>query len=556
MMLWKTIRPWLLVLGLCGAMFWFKAGERTFWGRHGEARRAEVSREMVVSGNWVVPHLNGEAFITKPPFYYWAAAAMFAVSGEFSELSARLPSLLSGTLGVFLLVWWGRRVFSRQVGLFAGVVLATNFLYCGIARTADTDMMLTFFTTAALASFSIGLKCREEADSVQERMARCSSWFLLTAACIGFGNMTKNPIGLAVPLLAIGGYILLSRDVQLIVATKPWWGALIFLTITLPWFVAMYWRVPNFFEILHQETLGRYANPEGTPHLQPWYYYGPALGAFAPWALFLPAVVIRAFSRGWHNLRRSHRFLLIAAVTTFLLFSSVGSKREYYLLPLYPIMALLVALTWDEYTAMKQRAPRRWTWLSMDIPILGFAALLALAGVALPIAAHIYLPEYLGQSIGFGLLCVGAGVLTVALFARNQPRAVFWTLTSATVAMFLFALTTVIPEMDRYRSRKDFFREARAIVQEAPLVDFHYEGYDVQFYMQRLVEYRFGPEELTAYLDEHDAPFVLMTGKRYRQLQEENPELAEQLAIRLDRVWTSATEPGRQKQLVLLQEKT
>jgi hypothetical protein len=90
-------------------------------------------------------------------------------------------------------------------------------------------------------------------------------------------------------------------------------------------------------------------------------------------------------------------------------------------------------------------------------------------------------------------------------------------------------------------------------VSESPLVDFHYEGYDVQFYMQRLVEYRFGPEELSAYLEGETSPFVIMTGKRYDQLQEENPELATRLAVRLDRAWTSATEPGRQKRLVLLQ---
>jgi hypothetical protein len=72
--------------------------------------------------------------------------------------------------------------------------------------------------------------------------------------------------------------------------------------------------------------------------------------------------------------------------------------------------------------------------------------------------------------------------------------------------------------------------------------------------MQRLVKYCFGPQELSAYLGEHSSPFVVMTGKRYDQLQAENPELAARLAVRLDRVWTSATEPGRQKRLVLLQE--
>lgn len=547
----QPVHVWLILLCVCGIMFWFKADERAFWGRHGEARRAEVSREMVASGNWIIPHLNGDSFLTKPPLYYWSAALMFTLTEEFDEFSARLPSLIAGTLGVLLIAVWGTIVFSPQTGLFAGIVLATNFLYCGIARTAGIDMMLTLFTTAALCCFSIGLECR--ADKKPQNTFY-TPLFLLTAVWIGFGNMTKNPIGLVVPLLAIAGYILVSRDFRLMIDTKPWWGLLIFLIITLPWFILVYLRVPDFFEVLRQETVGRYIDPDGTPHLEPFYYYVPSLGAFAPWVLFVPAVIITALSKGFRNLSRSHQFLLIAAVTTFVLFSSVGSKREYYLLPLYPVLALLVAKVWDEYIVMKQRTPLRWTWKSMDIPIIVFAALLGVVGVALPIAAKIYLPRYFWQSIGFGVLCMGAGVLAGILFVRRQPKIIFGVYTLATIGLYVFALTTVIPEMDRYRSRKEFFQEARGIVGEAPLVDFHYEGYDVQFYMQRLVEYRFGPEELSAYLSEHRSSFVIMTGGRYDQLQAENPELVRRLAVRLDWAWTSATEPGRQKRLVLLQE--
>jgi 4-amino-4-deoxy-L-arabinose transferase-like glycosyltransferase len=547
----QPVRVWLILLCLCGIMFWLKADERSFWGRHGEARRAEVSREMAASGDWLIPHLNGDPFITKPPLYYWSAALMFTLTEEFDEFSARLPSLIAGTFGVLLVALWGSTVFSQQTGMFAGIVLATNFLYCGIARTAGIDMMLTLFTTAALYCFSIGLECRA---GKKQQNTFGTRLFLLTAAWIGFGTMTKNPIGLAVPLLAIIGYILLSRDFKLILDTKPWWGLLIFLLITLPWFLLVYLRVPNFFEVLQQETVGRYIDPDGTPHLEPFYYYLPSLGAFAPWVLFVPAAFIAAFSKGFRNLSRSHQFLLIAAVTTFVLFSSVGSKREYYLLPLYPVLALLVSKVWDEYIVMKEQTPLRWTWKSMDIPIIVFAALLGVVGLALPIAAKIYLFQYFWQSIGFGILCVGAGILAGILFVRHRPKAVFGVYTLATIGLYVFALTTVIPEMDRYRSRKEFFQEARGIVREAPLADFHYEGYDVQFYMQRLVEYRFGPEELSAYLGEHRTPFVIMTGKRYDQLQAENPELATRLAVRLDRAWTSAAEPGRQRRLVLLQK--
>jgi 4-amino-4-deoxy-L-arabinose transferase-like glycosyltransferase len=544
---------WVMALALCAVMFWFNAGERAFWGRHGEARRAEVSREMAASGEWVVPHLNGEPFVTKPPLYYWAAAAAFAITGDISEFNARLPSLLSATLGVLLVMLWGRVLFSARVGLLAGIVLATNFLYVGMARMAEIDMLLTLFTTAALASFSMGLARREHAAAAQMPRVSATTLFLGTAVWMGLGNLTKNPIGLAVPLVAIVGYILLSRDFKVIPAMKPWWGALMIAAMTLPWFALVYRRVPNFFEVLEQETIGRYLDPDGTPHLQPFYYYIPSLAAFAPWVLFLPAVIIQTVATGWRNLSRSRQFLLMAAAAIFLLFSSVGSKREYYLLPLYPVLALLVALAWDDYITLKQPCARRWTWRAMDIPILAFAGLLGILGVALPIAAAMYLPHYLGQSLGFGLSCAGGGVVLGVLFVRKRPRAMFWTISAAAVGLYLFALLTIIPEMDLYRSRRGFFHDVRALVGEAAFVDFDYLGLDAQFYMQRLVDYRYVSETLSAYLTEHPDAFVMMTDKGYQRLQHERPDLAVMLTTRLDRSWASAVEPGRTKRLFVLQ---
>jgi 4-amino-4-deoxy-L-arabinose transferase-like glycosyltransferase len=547
----QTLKHWLLLLCVCGIVFGFNVGERSFWGRHGEARRAEVSREMVASGDWLIPHLNGDAFITKPPLYYWAAALSFTVTGRIDELSARIPSLISGTIGVLIVAVWGSVLFSRQVGLFAGIILATNFLYNGLARTAGIDMMLTMFIMAALCCFSIGIECsRERQKSLRTFL------FLLTAAWIGFGNMTKNPIGLAVPVLAIGVYILVSQEFKLLYETKPWWGLVIFLAISLPWFILVYQRVPDFFDVLKQETVGRYTDPDGTPHLEPFYYYVPSLGAFAPWVIFLPATVASLLSQGWRRLSHGHRLLVVAAVTTFVLFSSVGSKREYYLAPLYPILAMLVAKVWEEYIVLRNRTSKRWAWKSMDITIVGFAGLLVILGIALPIAANIYLPDYVGHSIGFGLLLVGAGVLSGILFVRNRPRLVFWTLTCVTIGLYLFSLSTIVPEMDRYRSRKEFFQEARSLINDHPVVDFNYEGFDVQFYLQRLIEYCHEPEELADFLDEHDSTFVILTGKRYRKLQQENPDLAARFDVRMERAWTSAVEPDRQKGLVLLQEKS
>ena len=551
------IKHLLILLVVCGLVFGFKAGERDFWGRHGEARRAEVSREMVVSGNWVVPHLNGEPFVTKPPLYYWAAAWMFTLTGNVDELSARLPSIISGTLGVIITYLWASTLFSTRVGLFAGIILATSFLYGGMARTAGVDMLLTLFISASLYFFTSGYLRQNNATRNGKRWNTSTFMYVLSTICIALGNLAKNPIGVVVPLLVIGVFIVLSRDFKAIIKAKPWWLLLVFLVITLPWFVMVYLRVPNFFDIFHQETLGRYTNPEGTPHYEPFYFYLPALEAFAPWIMFLPGVVISLISgKKYRKLAPGHLLVLIAFITTFVLFSSVGSKREYYLLPLYPFLAILAAKYWDEYLGFKEHSKARWTWKAMDIPLVIFAGVLCIIGPALPIATPFYLPQYMLLSVIFGALFLVCGITLFRTFLRGHVLQTFGIYSIATILIYIFVLLTIVPEMDAYRSRKDFLHEAKTIVGDHFVIDYKYEGYAPQFYMQRIIPMITEAEKLETFINRQEPVFIIMQYGHYGTLQREAPDLAKYFEIVLDQVWRSATNPKRQKRLLLVKSDT
>ena len=541
----------LVLFLICALVFGYKAGDRDFWGRHGEARRAEVSREMVASGDWVVPHLNGDPFVTKPPLYYWAAAWMFTVTGHVDELSARIPSIIAGTLGVFVTYLWASTLFTARIGFLAGIILATNFLYGGMARTAGIDMMLTFFTTASLYCFTLGYTWRKPTD-IPGKWTRSTVMYMLSAACIGFGTLTKNPIGFVAPILAIGVFILVTRDFSLFLETKPWWLLIIFLVIVLPWFVMVYQRVPNFFEILNQETLGRYIDPEGAPHYEPFYYYLPSLSAFAPWVIFLPGVILSLITRKTSQISRSHLFVLIAFVTTFLLFSSVGSKREYYLLPLYPFLAILVAKYWYEYLQVRKTSAKRWLWKLIDIPVVIFAGILCVLGVGLPIAAQIFLPQYTLLSVLFGFLFLTSGVLMLLALSRGQLLLTFGALSTTTILIYLFTLMTIVPEMDAYRSRKEFFHNVSSLVGEQDLINYKYWEYASQFYLQRLIPELYSPTELDMKFQENNLTFVLTPYEYYEELQNEHPHLAGKLKVILDQTWTSAIDPKRKRRLVLL----
>ncbi|PIE33608.1 hypothetical protein CSA56_10855 [candidate division KSB3 bacterium] len=539
-----------LLLIICGIVFGFRAGSQNFWGRHGEARRAEVSREMVVSGNWAVPHLNGEPFITKPPLYYWSAAMMFTLTGEFDELSARLPSIISGTLGVLVTYLWAGTIFSPRIGLLAGFILGTSFLYVGMARSAEVDMMLTLFTTSTLYFFTLG-HCYGKTG--QQKSSRSLFFFLLSTVCLALGTLTKYPIGVAVPLLAIVAFVIATRDSRVWRIAKPWWLLLAFLLLILPWFVMMYVQIPNFFDILYQETFGRYTNPGGTPHKESIYFYVPTLGAFAPWILFFPGIILSLWSHYRQaKLSRYHLFIVIAFVMTFLLFSSVGSKREYYLLPLYPFLAILTAKYWDEYLAARAHSTERWLWKSMAFPLVGFSGLLGMIGIGLPIASGFYLPQYLGISVMFGVMFLAGGILLFTAFSQGKVLRSFSICAGTTILSYIFALLTIVPEMNHYRSRKSFFRETAALVGEHLVVDYKYEGYDVQFYMQRIVPVVKEVHELETLALSKKPLFIIMTFDQYERFRQEHPELVVQWDIVQDQEWTSAINPKRTRRFVLI----
>ena len=548
-------RIWhLLILGLvCAVMFWFQLGGRDFWDRHGEVRRAEVSREMVVSVNWAVPHLNGEPFVTKPPLFYWAAAAMFTATGRFDEWSARVPAAVGGTLCVLVTYLWASGMFTPRTGLFAGLILATSFLPVGMARTGEGDMLLTLFTTTALWCFTIGDTTRARLQLSGQTVRAPVRMFVLAAFIMGFANLTKNPIGLAVPVLAVGALLLATRDWKLLRDMQPWWLALAFLAVMLPWFWLMSQHVPNFQAILHQETIARYTNPDGTPHREAFYFYLPALAGFAPWALFLPGVAASFWAKNRRKLTRPHLLVLLAFLTTFLLFSSVGSKREYYLLPLYPFLAILTAQYWDAYCERKRLMPYLWEWKFVALPVVLFAGLVSVIGLALPEAAHVYLPQAFWWSMLFGILLFVNGLVLLQRFFRNDGVGMFAALTTAIMLLAVFALLTIVPESNAYRSRKDFFQRATAIVGAHAVVDFNYEGYAAQFYMQRIVPVVKEIPALEALAARPETTFVIMPSGQYEILRQASPEIVARAVIVLDQTWTSATNPKSQKRLLLLQ---
>ncbi len=158
-----------------------------------EGLYANVAREMLVRGDWVIPHFNGFPYLEKPPLYFWLTALLFRLTG-FVEWATRAWSA-AAALGTIVLAWlMGRRLYGRRGGLAAGIALATNAGYALYVRKASTDFLFVFCLTLALYGFLVDA----------ERPERGSRRFFLLYLGVGLGVLTKGLIGLVLPALIVG----------------------------------------------------------------------------------------------------------------------------------------------------------------------------------------------------------------------------------------------------------------------------------------------------------------------------------------------------------------
>jgi 4-amino-4-deoxy-L-arabinose transferase-like glycosyltransferase len=348
----------LLLVMLCGFLFFHRLGERDLWSSH-EARAAMDAQSMLEPGNAGLPRLfDGRWELQKPPLYYWLVAAIAQLGGgKVDAWAVRLPSALAaaGTvLTVALAVGLGFR--RPTAGLLAALILATGIHFPWLARIGRIDMPLTFTTT--LASFAFAFALSANAPS-----SRFVYLFVAYLACAA-GVLLKGPIGLALPGAVVAAYMLadgiwpafweVGAWVRSIHRLGAWWGLPLVLLLVGPVFV---WIDSLSDGQLRQEFFWHHnvQRALGGSHLRShaWFLYGPYfLLYFLPYSpLFVLALVLRSRFRDDPLALRG----LAWTLGVILLLSCSRFKRADYLLPAYPGAAVFLGCVLERWLHSAQR---------------------------------------------------------------------------------------------------------------------------------------------------------------------------------------------------------
>ncbi len=498
----RTLAAVLAISLVCGILFLWKLGATPFF-TNGEPREAVQVWDEVHRGNWILPLRNGTEIPSKPPLFHWLGGLASLARGTVDEMSVRAPSALLATVTVFIVFLYGRREWGLAAGLYAALILATNFEWIRAAREARVDMTLTACMTGSLLAMG---------TIVSRRVSSWSLWIVMYV-CAGLAVLAKGPVGLVLPSLIGVVHLIVTRDVETARSLRPLAGGLLAVSIPLVWYLAAVVQGGNAFieKQLVDENVLRFvgAGSMAASHAHPFYYHFFSIAAgFAPWSLFLPSLVLFLFRLRGELAARGYLFPLLWFVVIFLFYSAAAGKRTVYLLPLYPAAALLLGAWWAELHGSETLSGaarvtiRFCSWLAVAVAALctlvtfGESVGVSVLELIAPVLHH--RDEANVQLVRQALRCSrgpAAAYVAVALTAAlalaacahgGRWRGGIAALVLYVVSVAVLATAIVLPVIARARSYEPFARVVReSVPPEATLKFFRAFDYAVVFYAGR-----------------------------------------------------------------------
>jgi len=463
-----------------------------------DARYSDVAWEMVDSGDWVTPHMNGAIHLDKPPMAYWLGATGLTLFGH-SERAVRLPLAIAATATLLLVLYLGQWLFGRRAGLLALLLLGTAPLFVFMARLFTTDLYLTLWVVATYVAFLRGYVTPEPRRR----------WAVAFAAALALGMLTKGPVILLHTLVPILPYHFLWGERGRLRPFFSRTAIAAFVVILAPWFLVVWAQNPDLWRFyFHQELVGRVTG-DALGRRQPFYYFAKILlVGFLPWIFWLPSLARQsgdAIARHRLPVPYADRLLLLWAMVPFVVLSIIPSKLPPYILPLIPALALWAGAQLD--SALRQTRPPS---PKAFVVFAALAAAVAIAGVvALVGQRHRWHPETL-LPIGVSFALVVASLVAFAFSWRGRSRAA--TFVALLCVAFTLNLTAIhfLPNTKtkyRYYPLADVLAKQLADDDEVVTYRWYFRG--LPFYIRRTVtiaDYPRFPHPLDASpdLDGHD----------------------------------------------------
>ncbi|MBF0101895.1 MAG: glycosyltransferase family 39 protein [Desulfobacterales bacterium] len=434
--------PFLVIL-LFSCMLWGgQYARRDLW-EPDEARYTYVAKEMKETGNWFIPQRNGEFYTHKPPLMFWMIqlSSVFT-GGKLNGISGRLPSFIGILLSLWVIARFASMWFDHKTGWWACLIVSTSSLFWQKGGMGQIDMLL-------LGLELVALYCLLESEYTSRY-----TMVILAFVFMGLAILAKGPVGLAIPLgiyLCINGF---SKTLRRIRYSRLCVGVCIAFLFPALWLILAklnHAPVDFFQELLFAQNIGRVTGEFGG-HSQPVYYYLPYLFIdFLPWTCLTPLAIIILLEEKSSAL--SFRSLLAWIGFVLCFFSLIGSKRNLYILSVYPALSLILAASIPKWKSVHVEYIKYST-----IPLYLVLILMTIAGIiAGPIAPMLHKKQLIDIPIFLLLplsLVLGIGTIILIRLEKKQGISESWfgTLIGILFIIEIYIGMVIFPAFNIYKT--------------------------------------------------------------------------------------------------------
>jgi hypothetical protein len=415
-----------------------------------------TAREMLSSGDWVMPTFNGERRLEKTPLCYWLVAALAKITGKVDEFTARLPSAAFAVLSVCAIIYFVERWLSLRTAIMCAAVWATSLGYVRYAHDARPEMSLTFFVVVCFLSFYSALTAQSRKRQI--------AYMVVFWVSFGLGNLAKGPVPIPLVGVPLFFYVAIFRQWKKLPKLLPIVGVIVFLAIVLPWPLVIAhkvnWDLVVWKHHFVDRLFGKYAS--GNKSL---YYYLPEMFMFiAPWVAFLPMAVAAPFYRVWDKKQPVMLFLWIWFVVGVAFLTVSGGKRQHYIMPIMPAMAILIGIFLEDMIF----EPRAFTAGQVKGILKAHLAAAFLLAAGLVVYGVGWWRQFLPAALVTACVIVAGAVVVGVLFVRNRPGFACGCIFAGLAVVIMIVFAGFINPLDYNEPSRHF---STAVAQTVPPTD-------------------------------------------------------------------------------------
>jgi 4-amino-4-deoxy-L-arabinose transferase-like glycosyltransferase len=494
-----TALGWALV---CWVIIFWRLGYPSFWDPD-EAHYAQTTREMLASGDWLVPQYNGAPYFEKPVLFHLLQMAPFALLGP-TEFAARLVPAVSALALFAVTAWLGKVLFDSATGRTAALLLVVLPATLALTGYAILDMTFTLFLFAGSALVVTA--------ALQNRPGRQWAGYALLAAAV----LTKGPLALVLPGLAFLIAIVIASDMRRAMLRLHWLAGLaIVVALAAPWFIYMWWRFGYDFIYGYwlRENLWLYSGSQYVKTQGSFYYVKTMAVGLLPWT---PLVVGRLVdvARGRGRLEVAEQLLWAWTIAIVGFFSFSQFKYDHYLYPAAPALCLLAADAWSRAT---RGEPDAWG-VRCGALAVGLVVLVA-GAILIPGMSRVPLDLPWWMRLVPLVLCAGGLLLVLEMAAdRFRPPAAPASIVAALVAAYAVVMIAGLPSFERAKPIRDLARWTEGATRPDDRIAtfrMHRWNSSWRFYVNRHTEVLESPVELSRFMSTPGPHYIAMTRRDY-----------------------------------------